>query len=228
MATMTSAELLTRFNQLSGRTSSGDSITDAEKYQRLSDAQQYVIAQAASRSPNAFYPKAAYGSYPTLSTTDNQVFTFGTDANGNALMPIGKVQIYPSLASIPDWSWVEGLDYLDEGTQIRIPNNRTWTSTLWYRGIQPVADLSSTNQPAIIPVNFRMLIVYEAVRQLSEEGQRNDALADRMLAKYREMFAEYMLVLKTQFSDGGALGSVSGLKIAEAGGAVNGRNWSSL
>ena len=228
MATMTSANLLTRFNQLSGRPATGDSITDADKYQRLSDAQQFVIAQAASRSPNAFYPKVGYDSYPTLTTTDNQVFTFGTDANGNALMPIGKVSIYPSLASIPDWAWVEGLDYLDEGTQIRIPNNRTWTSTLYYRGIQPVADLSASNQPAIIPVNFRMLIVYEAVRQLSEEGKRDDQLADRMKAKYDQMFAEWMLVLKTQFSDGGALGSVSGLKIAEAGGGLNGRNWSGL
>jgi hypothetical protein len=228
MPTFTSANLLTRFNQLSGRPASNDSMSDADKYQRLSDAQQYVIAQAASRAPDAFYPKAAYGSYPTLTTSDNQVFTFGTDVNGNPLMPIGKVSIYPSLASIPDWAWVEGLDYLNEGTQIRIPNNRTWTSTLWYRGIQPVVDITSTNQPALIPVNFRMLIVYEAVRQLSEEGQRNDALADRMLAKYREMFAEYCLVLKTQFSDGGALGSVSGLKIAEAGGALNSRNWSGL
>ena len=228
MATFTSANLLTRFNQLSGRPETNDSIADSAKYQRLSDAQQVVIAEAASRSPNAFYPKAAYGSYPTLTTTDNQVFTFGTDVNGNPLMPIGKVSIYPSLASIPDWAWVEGLDYLDEGTQIRIPNNRTWTSTLWYRGIQPVLDITSTNQPAVIPVNFRMLIVYEAVRQLAEEGTRDDALADRMAARYAQMFAEYMLVLKTQFSDGGALGSVSGLKIAEAGGAVNGRNWSSV
>ena len=228
MATWTSANLLTRFNQLAGRSASNDTISDADKYQRLSDAQQYVIAQAASRSPNAFYPKAGYGSYPTLTTSDNQVFTFGTDVNGNPLMPIGKVQIYPSLASIPDWSWVEGLDYLDEGTQIRIPNNRTWTGTLYYRGIVPVLDITSTNQPSIIPVNFRMLIVYEAVRQLADEGQRQDDLADRMAVRYAQMFAEWMLVLKTQFSDGGALGSVSGLKLAEAGGAVNGRNWSSV
>ena len=83
MASYTSAELLTLFNQLSGRPASGDSISDADKYVRLAQAQNVVLEDAASRVPQAFYSKAAYASTPTLSTTDQQVFTFGTDANGD-------------------------------------------------------------------------------------------------------------------------------------------------
>lgn len=209
MATWTSAELLTRFNELAGRPASNDSISDTAKYRRLSDAQNVVLADAAARVPRAFYSKAAYGSTPTLTTTDNQVFTFGTDANGDPLFPIGKFRIFENLSAIPDYPWVEGIDYLWEGTQIRIPNNNTYSGTLYWRGIAPVADITALVNPSIIPVSFRILIVYEAVRRLSEEGQRNDALADRMQANYDATFAKYCLTLKTAYSNGGALDSIS-------------------
>lgn len=217
MATFSSSDLLTRFNELTGRVSSGDSIADAAKYRRLADAQNVVLADAASRVPKAFYQKVAYGSMPTLSTSDNQVFTFGTDLNGDALFPIGKVEIYPSLQAIPDTPWIEGLDYLNEGTQIRIPSNRTWGGTLYWRGIAPVIALDGTNQPSILPPPFRMLIVYEAVRRFSEEGNRDLGLSDRMAASYAREFARFCLVLKTQFSNGGALGGVSGRNLTFLG-----------
>ena len=217
MASWASADLLKRFNELAGRQSSSDTIADADKYRRLADAQNVVLADAAARVPKAFYPKVAYGAMPTLSTTDNQVFTFGTDVNGDALFPIGKVEIYPDLQSIPDTPWIEGMDYLNEGTQIRIPSNRTWGGTLYWRGIAPVADLSAANQPAIIPPAFRILIVYEAVRRFSEEGKADLELADRMAANYAREFARYCLTLKTQFSNGGALGGVSGRNLTFLG-----------
>jgi hypothetical protein len=213
MATWTSAELLTRFNELSGRPSSSDSIADAAKYKRLADAQNVVLADAAARVPRAFYSKAAYGSTPTLTTTDQQVFTFGTDVNGDPLFPIGKFRIFENLSAIPDYPWVEGIDYLWEGTQIRIPNNATYGGTLYWRGIAPVLDISATNQPAIIPVSFRILIVYEAVRRYAEEGGRDVPLANRMQANYDATFAKYCLTLKTAYSNGGALDSVSGLNL---------------
>ena len=99
MATWTNANLLTEFNNLAGRPASGDIIADAAKYQRITNAQNAVIADVAARVPESLYQKVAYGSIPTLTTTDNQVFTFGTDVNGDPLFPIGKVGIYPSLAA---------------------------------------------------------------------------------------------------------------------------------
>lgn len=216
MATWTSAECLARFNRYASRPDSGDSITDANKYQRLTDAQNVLLERAAAIVPNAFYSKAAYGSTPTLSTSDNQVFTFGNDLNSNPMMPIGKVRIYEALSAIPDYPWQEGRDYLNEGTQIRIPNNQTYGGTLYWRGIAPVIDISSTNQPSIIPAYFRSLIVFEAVREYAEEGSRNTALADRMQLLFERGFQRYCMVLKTQFSSGGALASASGLRLTMA------------
>lgn len=221
MATWTSAETLTRFNELAGRPASGDTMSDADKYRRLSDAQTVVLSDAAARVPRAFYSKAAYGSTPTLTTSDQQVFTFGTDVNGNPLFPIGKFRIFENLAAIPDYPWVEGIDYLWEGTQIRIPNNNTYGGTLYWRGIAPALDITSTNQPSIIPVNFRILIVYEAVRRYAEEGSRDVPLANRMQANYDATFAKYCLTLKTAYSNGGALGSASGLNLTMLG-SING------
>lgn len=211
MASYASSDLLVRFKRLAGRPTT-DSISDADSYSRLADSQELVLADAASVVPNAFYSKAAYASTPTLTTSDNQVFTFGTDANGNALFPIGKVRIYQSLQSIPDYPWVEGVDYLNEGTQIRIPNNQTWGGTLYWRGIAPFERMSASVQPALIPVQFRMLIVYDAVRQLSQEGVRNEALFQSMDADYKRTFKQFCLVLKTQFSNGVVGGSISGLR----------------
>ena len=51
--------------------------------------------------PTALYPHAAYGSLPTLTTTDNQIYTFGTDANGYAKFPMGKGNIFRSLNDGP-------------------------------------------------------------------------------------------------------------------------------
>lgn len=217
MASWTSSRLLELFNQLAGRPSSGDSITDAQKYQRLTDAQNVVLEDAASRVPQAFYSKAAYASTPTLTTTDQQVFTFGTDVNGDPLFPIGKFRIFENLQAIPDYPWVEGIDYLVEGSQIRIPNNQTWGGTLYWRGIAPVADITASVQPSITPVWARVLIVYEAVRRFAEEGKRDDDLANRMLFNYDRDFKRWMLVMKTQASSGGGFASVSGLRMSMLG-----------
>lgn len=215
-ATWASSDLLGRFDQLAGRPAN-DVITAATKYQYLSDAQQEVISYISARCPWVLYSKAAYASTPTLTTSDNQIFTFGTDANGNPMFPIGKVMIYPSTSAIPDSPWREGWDYLNEGTQIRIPNNGTYSGTLYWRGIAPSLDINATNQPALIPVDSRILIVYKAVSYFASTGNRNTDLADRMDAKFNAKMPEYMLMWRTQMANGGALGDVTGRDMAIAG-----------
>lgn len=211
MATWASSVLLSRFNDLTGRPATSDSISDANKYARLTDAQNVVLADAAARVPKAFYSTAASGATPTLTSGDGgHLFTFGTDLNSDPLFPIGKVRIFPSLAAIPDSPWIEGVDYVSEGTQIRIPNNATYGGTLYWRGIAPAIDISATNQPTIVPPHFRILIVYEAVRRYALEGKRDADLAALMDREYTRTFAQFCLTLKVQFSNGGALGGVSG------------------
>lgn len=218
MASYTSADLLALFNDLAGRPASGDAISDANKYKRLARAQVAVMADFAARLPDHLYSHVAYGSTPTLSTTDNQVFTFGTDGNGDASFPIGKANIYTSLSAIPDNPLVAGVDYLWEGTQIRIPNNNTYAGTLYWRGVAPATALDGTTQPTLSPPPARILIVQEAVRSFAVEGNRNAELANQMAAEYGIGLARWCLTLKTAvFTKGRGLGPLTGLRLAEAG-----------
>lgn len=321
MAFGDSAWLLEAFNRYAGRPSSGDSIDDAAKYLRLSEAQSAVVGNMMPVVPNSLYPKVPYVMFPVAfpnsqtdgsgtltlsgasflagatitatasvaqfnatmvgssvvvvnpatqipmtftitaytsttivsvtalvdvpstmqavalsgwsigllnSATANQVFTFGFNANGWPIMPMGKALILPSLASFPDFAWIEGLDYVNEGTQIRLTNNRTWTGNLYWYGVPQPTDITASVNPVIFPEGARELIVYRAVAMFAEEGEGNTTLADRMEARYQQAWGRWCGAWKTQFSDGGALGSVSGLRIAEGGGSINSQNWSAL
>lgn len=203
------------FNRYAGRPTSGDSITDATKYERLNEGQNRVIADMFARVPNSLNPHG--NSLSTMTAVNGgNIFTFGTDANGFAVTPMGKARIFDNPASFPQYAWVEGWDYVNEGTQIRLTNNRTWTAALYWYGITLPADISASTQPSIFPESFRDLIVYQAVLALSCEGGRNPDLRNDMEGRYARRFAEACLAWKTQFSDGGALG-LTGLKLTEAG-----------
>jgi hypothetical protein len=219
MATYDSAYLLSWFQRLAGRPTTNDTVSTASEYQRLSEAQSRVIAELAARAPEAFYPKNANGAYPTLTTTDQQVFTFGTDSNGYPIFPIGKVGIYPTLSCIPDYPWIEGVQYLNEGNQIRIPNNMTWAGSLYWRGIPQPPDIDATHQPTLIPEGARELIVYSAVMQFQLEGTaaRSPEQASNAASLYREAFQRWCLVYRTQFRSGGALGPLTGRNLAITG-----------
>lgn len=217
MASYTSSDLLKLFNQYAGRPAA-DTITDADKYLRIARAQDAVQDDLAARIPEPYYSHAAYGSTPTLTTTDNQVFTFGTDGNGDPSFPIGKMNIYSALSNIPDYPLREGYDYLWEGNQIRISNNNTFTGTLYWRGIAPLLAITATNQPTLTPPPLRILMVYEAVRAFAAEANRNPELSSAMAQEYGASLARWCLTLKTaQKNRGGVMGSLTGLRIAEVG-----------
>jgi hypothetical protein len=217
-ATYQSSDLLALFNSYAGRPATGDAIADTDKYARLARAQNVVIEDLASRIPDPQFSHAAYGSTPTLTTTDNQVFTFGTDVNSDPSFPIGKMNIYSAITAIPDNPLVEGQDYLWEGDQIRIPNNRTYTGTLYWRGVAPLLAITATNQPTLTPPPARILIVLEAVRAFATEGKRDLELAQQMASEYGISFARWCLTLKTaQQTRGQGIGPLSGLRLAEAG-----------
>lgn len=224
MATWDSAYLLKLFNRYTQRPASGDTVSDADKYERLSEGQNRVFQDMFARVPNSLYPTAA--NLPTLTRVgDGNVWTFGTDPNGYAIAPMGKTRIFENPQNFPQFAWLENWDYVNEGTQIRLTNGRTWAGTLYWYGITPPADITAATQPAINPAPFRDLIVYQAVLAYLEEGGRDGELADRMRVKYAERFREACLAWKTQFSDGGALGTLTGLRFAELGHNINGNNW---
>lgn len=199
-----STDLLTSFNAYAGRPTT-DAITDATKYVRLSAAQNRVVAKMAGVAPNALYPHVAYGSLPTLTTTDNQVYTFGSDAALYAKFPMGHGGIYTSLNDIPGSPLQPGRDYMVEGNQIRAMNNGTLPATLYWYGIGQPADITAIVQPALTPEASRELIVIEAVRRFAQEFLRNAALVDEMAAEWERAWPVWCVLWKTQFRSGGAM-----------------------
>lgn len=222
MATYDSVSLLGIFNRLTGRPSS-DAITDPSKYQRLTEAQAQIVADIAGIFPDCLYPAVGYSSIPTLATTDSQTFTFGTDSNGYALAPMGRVGIFSSLNDIPSNPWREGRDYIAlGGTAIQIPNNNTYGGTLYWRGITPPGDINATTgQPVLLPEGARLLIPHRAAIGFCLEANRNPDLGLQLQAQYGRpfgtqpgMFAQWMQVFRTAFRNGGALGTFTGMQLA--------------
>jgi hypothetical protein len=199
VSTWDSSDLLAQWNRLCQRPTA-DEITDATKYQILTRGQEAVISEI-----EAIYPDCLYQAPAALSTSDNKVFTFGTDSNGYAVAPRGHVGIYPSLASVPDVPWQAGIDYLDEGTQIRIPYNSSYSGTLYWRGIPTPADITASAQPTLRPAPARRMIVLKAAMEFASEG---GARADTYSAAEREWdkeFPKWMLNFRTRFRSGGVL-----------------------
>lgn len=227
-ATYDSAYVLGMFNRLTGRTGT-DSITDANKYLRLTEAQNEVIADMAAICPHVLYPTVATASLPQLTiSAAGDIGTFGSDANGYAKFPMGHGNLFESLTDIPGRPFTQ---YMNEGTQIRALNNTTLPSTLYWYGISQPADMDATNQPSISPEPARELIAIRAAYNFGTEGNRNTALSQTMAARYGYplsnapgRFAFWMLVFKTQYAGGGAL-SVTGLSLALSGGQYGRSAW---
>ena len=204
MAGFAAADLLDLFNRLAGRPAA-DAMSDTEKYRWLSDAQQAVVAEIAAIAPSALTAAPA-----AMTTTDEgATFTFGTDLNGQPLMPIGKVGIYASLSSVPDDPWSEETDYLNEGWRIRLPNNSRYAGTLYWRGVTPPPDLSATVEPTLMPPAARELIVVRAVKDFAESAEQNLDLAAAMAARWAHSFPRWLLTYRTQFRSGGGLAPLS-------------------
>lgn len=212
-----SAYCLSRFNQFTGRPNtspSTDAITDEQKYVRLSEAQNELVGDLAGICPHVLYPNVADADLPTLSTDDNQVFTFGFDDDDNAIEPIGKAQLYRNLNDIPSNPMAEGRDFLNEGAHIRIPNNGTYTGTIYWRGIAPPPTLTANTDPILLPAASRELIVLRAAISFSMETKRNPELAVYLQGLHDKRWGSWLVAWRTMYRGGGVLGTWTGMQIA--------------
>lgn len=203
MTTYDSAYLLAMFNRKAGRPTT-DEVSDADKFAELTEAQNRVIAMMSTVAPDALYQKDAYDSLPTLDTVDGQVFTFGDDENDYPISPMGA-RIYASLNDIPDNPWKEGRDYTNEGTQIRIPHNQTYSGTLYWYGIVNPPNITATSQPALFPEASRELIVFDAVENFALNYMRQPDLAGAMGAAFQRSWGLWCTVWRKQYRHGGAI-----------------------
>jgi len=206
---MTSAEQLALFNELTGRKAT-DVITDATKYSWLAAAERYVIAMVTSMKPSIFYQKVGTTSLPQLLTADNNVFTFGVDVDDNPLVPYGHTQIYRNVRDVPDRPLIVNVDYLDEGTQIRLVRNRHHTGPLYWRGVVDPPPISSEENPHFVPSQANELTAIRAAQRFAAGGNiRNPALVGELRTQWAERYPYWCLLWKKQFSAGGALTSFS-------------------
>lgn len=197
-----SSDLLTRFNQYTGRSAS-DSISDTVKYQYLADAQAELIGEMVSIAPKPFITGPVN---ITANTTDNKVFTFGNDADGYPLFALAT-RIYTALNAIPGYPLIPGSDYLDEGTQIRMPNDmlNPYPTLIWY-GVSFPQRISATVQASLQPPGARLMIPYRAAANFAMSANvRSPALAAEMTAKCDKEFGKWMTTIRRHFKGAGCL-----------------------
>lgn len=150
-----------------------DGVTNAW-YDLLSEAQDHWVRRIA-----AIYPEALYGAPVKLTTADGgYTYTFGNDADGQPIFPIGHVELRESRTGrvlIPGADWQDN-DFVMEGNKIRIPNGRTktFTSGPYARFVAPPTNISAAVQPVINPPQARVLIVLRAVITWATNGNLRD------------------------------------------------------
>jgi hypothetical protein len=162
-ALWSSPDLLRRLKQYARRPGADLAMTDEVWYDFLTEAQSEVYADLFTR-----YPAAQY-SAPLLLVSDDggYTYTFGTDADGDPISPMGHTQVFPDLKSIPDAPLVLGHDYEVEGYLLRIPGNRTRTFAAgpYARFVaRPDVAITATENPMLYPKDARMLLVWKALQ----------------------------------------------------------------
>ncbi len=174
---------------------------DASWYASLTEAQSEVYPEIFSR-----FPDVAYGAPVRLTSADGgKTYTFGLDATGTALYPMGHVELYPNLSAIPNSPMSPGEDFMIEGALVRIPNNRT---RLFSAGpyarfyASPDVPVSATQEPLLFPKHARMLLVYKALEQWASRPG-SGAKPEYYEGKYSKFLNKLFLEFATQYNRSG-------------------------
>lgn len=214
-------DLLAAFNAWAGRQVSGDSMTDAEKYTLLSQAQDEVYSYVMATDP-----KVMYGAPTAMTTADGGLtFTFGTDGDGAALFPLGDAQIYTTLSAVPNYPLRPGVDYLDEGTKVRMPNAVPYTGTLYWRGVTAPAAITASVQPSLVPYQARILITIAAVRRYAQNVARAPALEEQMEIRWAQQWPTWITAMRKHFRGARTLGPLAGYGTNAMGVGYGGLGW---
>lgn len=168
MTLWTSAYLLAQLKQ-HAKLPTATEWTDAILYNYLQEAQELVYEEIAAHVPEAIMTG------PTLLTTADggYSYTFGTDADGDNIAPLGQVEIRESKAGavlIPAADFDQAGDFVMYGDRIRFPGqvSRTFSDGPYARFVSPPGLLDASTQPTLKPKRARKLIVYRALVLFAE------------------------------------------------------------
>lgn len=199
-----STDLLSRFQSWAQLPASNGPISDANLYQRLSDAQDQVILECANLMGRILFTPP----FQMTSSDGGYTYGYGNDGNGYALFPLAGY-VYPTEQAIPGYPWVPQRDYLDEGTVIRGLYNTVIPLAPWFYGIVQPAQLSASTQPVIQPTPSRVLIVIEAVKLYAQEGNRDQNLAAAMQVRWDEQWPRWATAIRRHLRGPRSLGPLT-------------------
>lgn len=171
-----SASLLASVKRLARRPANDQASSDGDWFQYLTEAQDFWM-----RAIAAVAPEENYGP-PTLLTTPDAgaTYTFGLDADGDPIEPLGHIELYPSLTGLPlvGGSYFDpAADYVLEGDRIRFSRGKLKLfggAGPYSRFVKAPGVISATEEPVLRPVRARSLLPYRAAILWSEVPGRVD------------------------------------------------------
>lgn len=199
------AYLLQQCKLYAQRPASDEQMTDARWYALLTEAQSTVVMELSKACPAHFYTA------PVLLTSadSGKTYTFGTDADGDNIVPFGHVEVYAkengrSLYA-NNYDALGGDSFVIEGDHIRMPGNRarTFGNGPYARFVaEPqIIDATHAVDSRLRPKAMRMLLVWDALTRWCQVGQLRDPRS------YQESFARDLqaahLTLATQYANQG-------------------------
>lgn len=176
MAKYDSADLLARCIRNAQQPAFGSATSTTDWYAYLSESQDEWFTIFAS-----IVPDVLYGPSVVLTTTDDGLtYTFGTDADGDPIFPMGHIELRAApngTVLTPTVDWGNAGDYLIDGDTIRFPNGQKRT----FGGDGPVARfitppnvIDELTQPVLKPKFARILLVYRALAKWARRGGLRD------------------------------------------------------
>lgn len=202
MADWDSADLLRRFKDEAGLEDASEMSDDNTVYPLLSDAQEEVVREVAAR-----YPAALYTEPVALVAIDATLKTFRwPQVNGQDVLPMGAVQIAPRLSAFTSdrdfVGWDVDIEFLDEGTRIRIPGDRAFSGTLYARYVPRPPRMTALVGPSIRPIEASTLIVNRAVRKWAKQGNQRPDIKKEMDEEWAKDFPVWMLTWRRRHRGG--------------------------
>ena len=206
MANYDAADLLARVRSLTRTEGQTDFPSDTQFYQWLTEGENEIKGEVSITCPRALL------SGPALMATADAglTFTFGTDADGNAIVPFGQVILFRQLADYPDVPMEPLVDYVQEGGRIRAPANTPMASSFpsgapYFIGILPTAGTTSFS---LVPADKRVIAVYYAAGVYGRAGGAFDPTPYEQL--YRKKLDVWIGQLQLQYANQGVVASTSG------------------
>lgn len=170
-----SVDLLARCKFYAQRPAVDESMADADWYSLLTEANSYWVQRIA-----AVNPEVLYGPPQQIFSLDGgYTYTFGTDADGNPIYPIGSVELRQSPFG-REWlaaaDWDNSGDFIRSGAGIRFPGGKakTFANGPVARFVTPGGTVNATVQPTVNPPHARMLLVWQALINWATRGGFRD------------------------------------------------------